>query len=84
MRKLVIAALLTSGPAFAQSIPTAAGPRVRYDNDPNRTVCQRIARIGSRLDSQLLCATQAEWDTDRREARQWVNRMQSFRVNNGR
>jgi len=83
MRKLVIAALLVSGPAFAQPTPTPANSQPSYDNDASPRVCRQISRIGSRLASQRICATQAQWDLYRRDFREWLGRMQSYRVNNG-
>jgi len=48
------------------------------DGDPDRIVCVRQTRIGSRLDTRRVCRTRAEWDELGGEMRNVVDRTQRF------
>lgn len=65
--------------AAALSI-TAAAPEPqaarRPAYDPGRRVCKTIKVIGSRLNTQRVCMTAAEWAEERRQTRQGVERLQ--------
>ena len=48
------------------------------DGDPDKIVCVRQTRIGSRLDTRRVCRTRAEWDELAAEERNVVDRAQRF------
>ena len=80
MKKLLFcAALLLSGPAFAQrsASPNGAGAR---SSDPNEVVCRNIGELGSRLNRSRICKTRAQWEEERRLLRQNVDRAQTNRI----
>jgi hypothetical protein len=48
------------------------------DSSPDKIVCVRQTRIGSRLDNRRVCRTRAEWDQLEAEERNVVDRVQRF------
>lgn len=48
------------------------------DSSPDKIVCVRQTRIGSRLDTRRICRTRAEWDELEAEERNVVDRVQRF------
>ena len=46
------------------------------DSSPDKIVCIRQTRIGSRLDTRRVCRTRAEWAEANSEVRQEVERAQ--------
>ncbi len=83
MRKLLIASavslLVGSAPAFAQSSPPAQQPAAKNVKDPNEIVCEKQEVIGSRLASEKVCKTRAEWAEERRTSRMDVEKVQTQR-----
>ena len=90
MRKLLIttaAAVLVSGaaPAFGQSAQPAqsAQPQQQTSSnparDPNEIVCERQQEMGSRIATQRVCKTRAEWAEERRSNRMDVDKAQMQR-----
>lgn len=85
MRKVLIttaASLLLSPaaslPALAEGAQTnqeAAKPA----KDPNEVICEKQEEIGSRIASQRVCKTRAEWAEERRTNRQDIDKMQTQR-----
>jgi len=75
MRKLlVLVGLATAvGPAAASEPRTS---RVGVNNDPSQIVCRTEQEIGSRLRTNRVCRTRAQWAEYRRETRQAVSRAQ--------
>ena len=68
MRKLmfttVAAVLGMSAPAFAQSVSPAQPSQpqgAKPARDPNEIVCERQQQLGSRLATERVCKTRAEW-----------------------
>jgi invasion protein IalB len=60
-----------------QSAPTAAPPATAASTkDPNRVICERQEEIGSRLGGKKVCKTAAEWDEERRQQRDTVEKFQ--------
>ena len=82
MRKLLITTaavvLGTSAPAFAQSTQPSQQP-AKPARDPNEIVCERQQELGSRIASQRICKTRAEWAEERRSQRQDVDKAQMQR-----
>ena len=83
MRKLLMtsaASLLVSAgvpvPAFAQSTDAAQSQTAKPAKDPNEVICERQEEIGTRLSSERVCKTRAQWAEDRRLTRQEVEKVQ--------
>jgi len=52
---------------------------IKNANDPNQMVCQKQERIGSRLGSDRICMTRAQWAEQKRVSRQEVDQIQTQR-----
>lgn len=68
---LFIAAAAIAAPALAQA--PAETPKAK---DPNRKICEKIEKIGSRLATSRVCMTAAEWDELRRSHRHDTEKVQ--------
>jgi hypothetical protein len=79
MRKVLIttaaALLFGSGTAFAQSTQPAQQP-AKPAKDPNEVVCEKQEVLGSRLATQKVCKTRAEWAEERRQNRMDIDKTQ--------
>lgn len=63
-------------PAFAQGAAgdtSASGAKAK---DPNRKICEKVERIGSRLATTKVCMTAAEWEELRRNHREDFEKVQ--------
>jgi len=71
---MLVSGILIATAGFAQE----SGPVVvnAPSNNPNQRICQAVAETGSRLGRARICRTRAEWDQERREARQNVEQSQ--------
>lgn len=67
-----------SAAAAAQSVqaPASQQQAAKPARDPNEIVCERQQELGSRIASQRVCKTRAEWAEDRRAQRQDVDKAQ--------
>ena len=79
MRTLLImsaaALFATSGaPAVAQQQQGAKPAR-----DPNEIVCERQEELGSRIATQRVCKTRAQWAEERRVSREDIDKAQMQR-----
>lgn len=85
-KTLFCVALLLSGGASAQpgstsnASPNGAGAR---GADPNQMICRNIRETGSMLSRSRVCKTRAQWEEDRRQARQNIDRAQTNRTLSG-
>jgi invasion protein IalB len=90
MRKFLImtvsAVVGISSPAFAQTAPAqSAQPQAKPQQgakdarDPNEIVCERQQELGSRIATQRVCKTRAQWAEDRLSQRQDVDKAQMQR-----
>jgi invasion protein IalB len=87
MSKVLImtaAALFIGGgisvPAFAQAAqPAQAQQTAKPAKDPNEIVCEKQEEIGTRLSTQRVCKTRAEWAEERRANRMDVDKVQTQR-----
>lgn len=86
MRKLMFttaaAVFGMSAPAFAQSAPPAQPSQpqaAKPSRDPNEIVCERQQQLGSRLATERVCKTRAEWAEERRTQRMDVDKAQMQR-----
>ncbi|MBA3511927.1 hypothetical protein [Sphingomonas sp.] len=78
LKSLTIAALvITAGsPALAQTASSNAAPATAKAKDPNRKICEKIEKIGSRLNIVRVCMTAAQWEEQKRENREHFERVQ--------
>jgi hypothetical protein len=74
-RTLILAALMASSAAAIGQAPTGE-TRIGPSNKADEIVCRREQVIGSRLATQRVCRTRAEWAEHRRQFRQSVDRAQ--------
>lgn len=63
-----------SAPAFAQAAQPAQ--TAKPAKNPNEVICERQEEIGTRLSSQRVCKTRAEWAEERRANRMDVEKVQ--------
>ena len=66
-----VALLIGSVPAVAQSNDTATRAK-----DPNRKICETVEETGTRLGAKRICMTAAQWEQQRRNDRESVERAQ--------
>jgi hypothetical protein len=82
MRKLMIttaaALLIGPAPALAQTSPPAQ-QAAKPAKDPNEIICEKQEVIGTRLASEKICKTRAEWAEERRASRMSVEKTQTQR-----
>ena len=76
LKPLLIAAmaLTAASPAIAES--TSSTTATAKSKDPNRKICEKVERIGSRLATDRICMTAAQWEEQKRENREHVERVQ--------
>lgn len=83
-KSLFCLALLISGAAYAEpgsnASPNGAGAT---GADPNHMICRSVAETGARLSRTRICMTRAQWDEQRRQTRQNIDRAQTTRTNPG-
>jgi hypothetical protein len=72
--------LLLLIPALAAAGQAAAAPKHGPTN-PNDIICRDLPLSGSRLDSRRVCMTRQQWDDQRREARETIDKAQRQQVN---
>jgi hypothetical protein len=53
----------------------------KQDKKRDSLICRDIAETGSRLSSQRVCMTKEQWEENRREARQSIERAQTQQTN---
>lgn len=70
--------LMSAAPGFGQSASTntSAGAPAKKAPDPNEVVCEKEEVIGSRLQTQRVCHTRAEWAELRHQDRQEIEKVQ--------
>jgi hypothetical protein len=76
LKPLIIAALAVTAasPAFGE---TATVSKVTDKaKDPNRKICEKVEKIGSRLNVVRVCMTARQWDEQKREHRENFERVQ--------
>ena len=74
LRSLSVAVLMIgAAPAFAEINQNSAETKAK---DPNRIICERYEETGSRLATKKVCRTAQQWEEQRREQRDSVERIQ--------
>lgn len=69
--------------ARAQTKAPAASEQKPAAPNPNEIVCQKQKVVGSRLASNRICKTRAEWSDAQLQDKQELNRVQTQRGNAG-
>jgi invasion protein IalB len=75
----VLVLIMMSVPAFAQS--TAPKPQQATEekkNDLDRIVCERQETIGSRLAGRKVCMTVSQWQEQKRQYREQIEKFQQM------
>jgi hypothetical protein len=83
-KSLFFVALFLSGTASAQQTsnasPNGAGATAGGDE---QMICRTQRETGSMLSRTRVCKTRAQWEADRRDTRQNIDRSQTTRVHQG-
>ena len=83
-KSLFFCALLLSTAASAQSSSSASSNGAGAGAaDPNAMICRNQRETGSMLNRTRVCKTRAQWEADRRDTRQTIDRTQTNRINRG-
>ena len=72
---IAVCAML-SAPAFSQVTSLVSSNPAPKGKDPNRKVCERVEKIGSRLNVVTVCMTAREWEDLRRGHRDDLEKVQ--------
>ena len=81
-KSLFVCALLVSAAAVAE--PSSSSPANGAGTaDPNQMICRNQRETGSMLNRTRVCKTRAQWEADRRDTRQTIDRTQTNRINRG-
>lgn len=77
LKPLIIAALAlaAASPALADTTPTAT-KAAETAKDPNRKICEKVEKIGSRLNVVRVCMTARQWEEQKRAHREDFERVQ--------
>jgi hypothetical protein len=81
---LLAYALLIAGaappPAGVVQSPSATGSAAAAQSDPmQRVICEKQNIVGSRLAVKKVCKTRAQWDDERLQTRQEIDKQQTMR-----
>lgn len=83
-KSLFFCVLLLSTAASAQpSTNRSATGANAAASDPNAMICRSHRETGSMLARTRVCKTRAEWDAERRDNRQQIDRSQANRTTTG-
>ena len=82
-KALFLAALALPTAAAAQAPSSGSSGETAGGNDPNQMICRNLGETGSRLSRNRVCMTRGQWDQQRRETRQNIDRVQTTRVIEG-
>jgi hypothetical protein len=71
---MTVLAAPATGQTTAPAQPQQAAPAAK--GDPNRIICERQEEIGTRLGGKKVCKTKAQWDEERLQERQALDKFQ--------
>ena len=86
MLKPIAIALMVAlaAPAAAQGTAAAQQPApTAKAKDPDRIICERQEEIGSRLGGKKICKTAAQWDEERQQERDALEKFQRQNTSTG-
>jgi len=77
-KPLIIAALAitTASPALGETVTTTISNVTEKAKDPNRKICEKVEKIGSRLSVVRVCMTAQQWEEQKRSQREDFERVQ--------
>ncbi len=81
-KSLFVCALLLSAPAWAEPSSNASANGAGTAN-PDQMICRTVRETGSMLGRNRICKTRAQWEAERRDTRQTIDRTQTNRINRG-
>ena len=80
---LLASALLIAGaappPGDVVQSPSAAGSAAAQSDPMQRVICEKQNIVGSRLAVKKVCKTRAQWDDERLQTRQEIDKQQTMR-----
>ena len=77
LKPLIIAALaVTAASPVLAEVGTTTTSNTDKAKDPNRKICEKVERIGSRVSVVRICMTAAQWEEQKRENREHLERVQ--------
>ncbi len=78
MRMMIAAsvAVALGSAAAAQTSILSSNPAPKKSSDPNRKICERVLKTGSRLGAVTVCMTSQQWEEQRLDHRNDVERAQ--------
>jgi len=78
LKPLIIAALAitTASPALGETVTTTTSNVTEKAKDPNRKICEKVEKIGSRLNIVRVCMTARQWEEQKRAQREDFERVQ--------
>ena len=80
MMKLMIATTMAAFLASAASAQTtsimSSNPAPKKSSDPNRKICEKVEKTGTRLGASVVCMTSQQWYDLRQDDRQDTERNQ--------
>ena len=78
LKSLIIAALAitAASPAFGETATATSSQVTDKAKDPNRKICEKVEKIGSRLNVVRVCMTARQWDEQKRAHREDFERVQ--------
>ena len=82
MLKVIAAAsvlLAAAAPAAAQTAASATGAQASKAKDPNRIICYKEETIGTRIGARKVCKTALEWQQQRQEQRESLEKIQQVK-----
>jgi hypothetical protein len=82
-KSLLVCALLLSGPAWAEPASNASANGAGASANPDQMICRTVRETGSMLGRSRICKTRAQWEAERRDTRQTIDRSQTNRVVRG-
>jgi nicotinamide mononucleotide (NMN) deamidase PncC len=77
----VVKSLLLVAALLIPSVALAADAGGKQDKKHDGLVCRDIAETGSRLASNRVCMTKEQWEENRRDSRQSIERAQTQQTN---
>jgi len=83
MKKALFLSVLFMSTAAVAQPPASTTSRQANARDPGETICRNVADTGSRLSRSRVCMTREQWETQRRETRQNLDRAQANRPMSG-
>ncbi len=76
LKPLIIAALAVAAASPAHADTATATKVAEKAKDPNRKICEKVEKIGSRLAVVRVCMTAQQWEEQKRDHRENFERVQ--------